>query len=190
MIRRPPRSTLFPYTTLFRSGHDLPRLAVAALHHLEIEPGLLHPLPGRRFTERLDRGDALADGRAHGRDPRARRLAVHVHGTGTAQSQPASELRAAHGEHIPQHPQERHIGRHVHRMRDAVDPQRDHGSILRDPFFRLPLASTRLRLSTCPNVQYRPAPPPTMLPPATMNHSASFHVRHSPSTFQYARAGI
>src|SRR3712207_7752115 len=23
MIRRPPRSTLFPYTTLFRSGHDL-----------------------------------------------------------------------------------------------------------------------------------------------------------------------
>src|SRR5688572_32894591 len=27
MIRRPPRSTLFPYTTLFRSGHDL-------FHHL------------------------------------------------------------------------------------------------------------------------------------------------------------
>src|SRR2546428_2280787 len=25
MIRRPPRSTLFPYTTLFRSGHDLQR---------------------------------------------------------------------------------------------------------------------------------------------------------------------
>src|SRR3989442_10515730 len=26
MIRRPPRSTLFPYTTLFRSGEDLIRL--------------------------------------------------------------------------------------------------------------------------------------------------------------------
>src|SRR3970040_2682812 len=25
MIRRPPRSTLFPYTTLFRSERDLPR---------------------------------------------------------------------------------------------------------------------------------------------------------------------
>src|SRR5882724_3856889 len=25
MIRRPPRSTLFPYTTLFRSGADSPR---------------------------------------------------------------------------------------------------------------------------------------------------------------------
>src|SRR2546430_8146925 len=31
MIRRPPRSTLFPYTTLFRSRGDLPRhLAVGA----------------------------------------------------------------------------------------------------------------------------------------------------------------
>src|SRR5256885_9906676 len=31
MIRRPPRSTLFPYTTLFRSGA---RLGVAATAHL------------------------------------------------------------------------------------------------------------------------------------------------------------
>src|SRR3712207_7344684 len=29
MIRRPPRSTLFPYTTLFRSGQP---------HHLEVTP--------------------------------------------------------------------------------------------------------------------------------------------------------
>src|SRR3712207_7713954 len=33
MIRRPPRSTLFPYTTLFRSGRDvLPGLTDAHLH--------------------------------------------------------------------------------------------------------------------------------------------------------------
>src|SRR3712207_7650961 len=33
MIRRPPRSTLFPYTTLFRSGHGgSERLALAGLH--------------------------------------------------------------------------------------------------------------------------------------------------------------
>src|SRR2546427_9258011 len=33
MIRRPPRSTLFPYTTLFRSERDLvDRLHVRALH--------------------------------------------------------------------------------------------------------------------------------------------------------------
>src|SRR3712207_7422713 len=31
MIRRPPRSTLFPYTTLFRSRMSLPRVAVACL---------------------------------------------------------------------------------------------------------------------------------------------------------------
>src|ERR1035438_3177414 len=32
MIRRPPRSTLFPYTTLFRSGEN-PEKIVAAHHH-------------------------------------------------------------------------------------------------------------------------------------------------------------
>src|SRR2546422_6265222 len=44
MIRRPPRSTLFPYTTLFRSGHD--RLSrsfefdprIAQLHAFTREP--------------------------------------------------------------------------------------------------------------------------------------------------------
>src|SRR2546430_6288928 len=32
MIRRPPRSTLFPYTTLFRSGPDLLSRAARDLH--------------------------------------------------------------------------------------------------------------------------------------------------------------
>src|SRR2546430_3217526 len=32
MIRRPPRSTLFPYTTLFRSRHDLLHLVLAEVH--------------------------------------------------------------------------------------------------------------------------------------------------------------
>src|SRR5256885_7697086 len=31
MIRRPPRSTLFPYTTLFRSGDDTHTLGVAVV---------------------------------------------------------------------------------------------------------------------------------------------------------------
>src|SRR2546430_13403227 len=34
MIRRPPRSTLFPYTTLFRSHVDLDRLDGAEAHEL------------------------------------------------------------------------------------------------------------------------------------------------------------
>src|SRR3712207_7048526 len=53
MIRRPPRSTLFPYTTLFRSGRD--RLVVRDLREkgeLALSPdvevgGLVEPVPGR-----------------------------------------------------------------------------------------------------------------------------------------------
>src|SRR5256885_9741062 len=48
MIRRPPRSTLFPYTTLFRSGDD------AVLRHL------VKRLVHRRHAVDRD-GDALAD---------------------------------------------------------------------------------------------------------------------------------
>src|SRR5687767_15532478 len=32
MLRRPPRSTLFPYTTLFRSGDDLQHVDLAGFH--------------------------------------------------------------------------------------------------------------------------------------------------------------
>src|SRR2546427_9574373 len=35
MIRRPPRSTLFPYTTLFRSLHPYTRLLIDSLPDLE-----------------------------------------------------------------------------------------------------------------------------------------------------------
>src|SRR2546426_12712529 len=45
MIRRPPRSTLFPYTTLFRShdfeGADAVRLTLADPHHQRGLPGRL-----------------------------------------------------------------------------------------------------------------------------------------------------
>src|SRR3712207_7510341 len=40
MIRRPPRSTLFPYTTLFRSHHD--GFRIGNLHHaVEFESQML-----------------------------------------------------------------------------------------------------------------------------------------------------
>src|SRR3989454_8231693 len=43
MIRRPPRSTLFPYTTLFRSPNDLraagANLVLANTYHLHVRPG-------------------------------------------------------------------------------------------------------------------------------------------------------
>src|SRR2546430_9758815 len=46
MIRRPPRSTLFPYTTLFRSCRVLGRSQRSHLHHTStILPNLHHPPP-------------------------------------------------------------------------------------------------------------------------------------------------
>src|SRR5256885_5240314 len=47
MIRRPPRSTLFPYTTLFRSGNDADRLRALDPHR----------------PTRAERGDRFANGR-------------------------------------------------------------------------------------------------------------------------------
>src|SRR2546423_5953378 len=51
MIRRPPRSTLFPYTTLFRSRHQARRgIGIAGLPHEEavvdlvVEPDRLVPV--------------------------------------------------------------------------------------------------------------------------------------------------
>src|SRR2546430_10719238 len=60
MIRRPPRSTLFPYTTLFRSHHVHlqlgPPLRVALRRHhqdeptLELDLELAHVRPHRHLT--------------------------------------------------------------------------------------------------------------------------------------------
>src|SRR5947207_10194758 len=47
MIRRPPRSTLFPYTTLFRSRKQVAARGGFARHHVRIE--------GRRTAHGLDR---------------------------------------------------------------------------------------------------------------------------------------
>src|SRR3712207_7731754 len=58
MIRRPPRSTLFPYTTLFRSlRHRLPGRRRGRRGRLRRQPGALAAGPGgRRAGRRGDRG--------------------------------------------------------------------------------------------------------------------------------------
>src|SRR2546428_3460241 len=53
MIRRPPRSTLFPYTTLFRSV-PLPRARDALLHALGDLPLLVVVIENRRAVLRAD----------------------------------------------------------------------------------------------------------------------------------------
>src|SRR2546430_14789395 len=48
MIRRPPRSTLFPYTTLFRSG---PAVSAGSKPRLLETIGMAVPAAPERFTE-------------------------------------------------------------------------------------------------------------------------------------------
>src|SRR2546422_6399132 len=58
MIRRPPRSTLFPYTTLFRSD--------VADEHREVEIGVLDHVGPRRVAAREIGPSRPAQARQHG----------------------------------------------------------------------------------------------------------------------------
>src|SRR3712207_7599977 len=71
MIRRPPRSTLFPYTTLFRSFQQ------GQLRHHEVEA-----------PDRHHHADAQQVARGH-----AARLTAHPRGTRAAPPAPASDPR-------------------------------------------------------------------------------------------------
>src|SRR5258707_1228339 len=59
MIRRPPRSTLFPYTTLFRSAGDAAQQDAAAPEHfLQVLGPFLHRHPADRKSTRLNSSHA------------------------------------------------------------------------------------------------------------------------------------
>src|SRR3712207_8784278 len=79
MIRRPPRSTLFPYTTLFRS--ELPVVALGAERHLQDAVGVGdagHAVgldaPERHETRAPCAHDELADPLSRVRDRKSTRL--------------------------------------------------------------------------------------------------------------------
>src|SRR2546430_13109335 len=86
MIRRPPRSTLFPYTTLFRSNGDND-LAAAAKHYeraLALDPADLNILGnGARLLASLGR---LDEALALDEDVQVRRIRSEEH-TSELQSQ-------------------------------------------------------------------------------------------------------
>src|SRR5687768_18056265 len=73
MIRRPPRSTLFPYTTLFRSGSG-PGLAEAAVGQLQ-QAAVTVVEDGR--GEALALPDQQPEGKGH-RGPRDQRSEEHT----------------------------------------------------------------------------------------------------------------
>src|SRR5882762_7869765 len=68
-----------------RRRHDLAGLAIAALRHLQLDPGLLDLLAGAGGTDGFDRSDALAGRGSDGRQARAHRLAIEVYGARAAQ---------------------------------------------------------------------------------------------------------
>src|SRR3712207_7574278 len=85
MIRRPPRSTLFPYTTLFRSLHGGEEFAAAG-HEGD---AVAQDVVDNRFGEVAQQGHALAE-RAFEAD-----LAVHgAGGDGGRSEEHTSELQS------------------------------------------------------------------------------------------------
>src|SRR3712207_7764882 len=73
MIRRPPRSTLFPYTTLFRSDRDLADTPGRGRHG---RAAALRPGGGSRHPRRAPRGRPLDRAEQHlaGLDRKSTRL--------------------------------------------------------------------------------------------------------------------
>src|SRR5207247_6197037 len=106
-----------------RRGHDLAGLAIAALRHLQLDPGLLNLSAGGGGTDGLDRSDALAGRGRDRRDARAHRLAIDMDRASAAQSKAATELRSGHAEHIPNHPAQRRVIVDIDAASFAVDFQ-------------------------------------------------------------------
>src|SRR3712207_7703358 len=81
MIRRPPRSTLFPYTTLFRSARDIGLGEVLGDVGPEVVPvvadGLVRPEVADHRVERVDGGREAAE-REHAVVVRAVRSEEHT----------------------------------------------------------------------------------------------------------------
>src|SRR5256885_8281024 len=82
MIRRPPRSTLFPYTTLFRSVVDYYRETIRRIHEL---PGVLNVSVTTAVPWR-DRGDFVLEFSPDG----------HVPVAGEKQDRKSTRLNSSH----------------------------------------------------------------------------------------------
>src|SRR5256885_14534834 len=91
MIRRPPRSTLFPYTTLFRSVLDHAEIAKAGQRRwMGIGPGdgLEIDVIDGELLPSIDKVEAAATRAVDGRD-------VQLHRLGLAGRRPGPQLDAA-----------------------------------------------------------------------------------------------
>src|SRR5882762_10165522 len=104
-----------------RRGHDLARLAVAALRHVELRPGLLHGM-GAGGRQAFDGDDPIrrlhaADGDHAG----THQLAVDVDGAGTALRDATTILGARQADLLADDPEQRRSGLHLHVTDAAID---------------------------------------------------------------------
>ena len=98
-----------------RHGHDHAGLAVGALRHLVVYPGLLHRVQLAVLLERLDGRDRHPLGGGDRRGAGTDGPSVEVHGAGPAGRDAAPELGARQAERVPEQPQQRRVGFHAHR---------------------------------------------------------------------------
>src|SRR5512143_1190159 len=89
-----------------RGRHEHPGLAVAALGHVMLDPGLLHLGQDARGRETLDGRDLLALHRGHGDDTGAHRLAIDMNGAGAALGDAATVLGSGEPGLFPDRPQQ------------------------------------------------------------------------------------
>src|SRR5213594_1627304 len=109
-----------------RHGHDHPGLAVAALGHVVVDPGLLDLVQDAAGREALDRGDLLALRRGDGQHAGADRLAVEVHRAGPAHGDAAAVLGAGEAGLLADRPQKGCAGIDLELEGFAVDGQARH----------------------------------------------------------------
>src|ERR1700686_3094773 len=107
-------------------GHHHAALAIAALRHVEVEPGLLHRVQLAVLGERLDGGDLLAADGADRDLARARGDAVDVHGAGAALRDAAAVFGAGQSDRIADDPEQWRVGFNVDVVRLSVDGKGNH----------------------------------------------------------------
>src|SRR5579862_7685340 len=92
-----------------RHRHDHAALAVAALWHVVVDPGLLHLGQHAASRKALDRGDLLAGSLTNGDAAGAHRDPVDVNGAGAALCNAATVFGAGETDVLPDRPEQRRI---------------------------------------------------------------------------------
>ena len=106
--------------------HHHAALAVAALRHVEIEPGLLHRMQLAVLRQRFDGGDLLRADGADGDLAGARGDAVDVHGAGAALGDAAAIFGAGQADRVADDPEQRRVGFNVDVVGLSVDGKGNH----------------------------------------------------------------